>query len=134
MRIAPKFILFVLAGLTPVSAIAANYCNYVYTDEKEQCFQQNQLCREGTIPPGPGFTTCLAQDNYCMNDAETDYKNCQGTSAPPPCTGPLCGIAYRPKATGKFDPNHLVLNLVFPTTPATTRKSAAQSRRSGNGS
>lgn len=121
-----------------VPAFAANYCSSLLSTERRECSQQQNACdanvASGCADPNVPCDNCYGRLQACMDDAENDYYDCNGSSVPPPCSGPLCGVAYRTKATGKFDPNHLVLNLVFPATPATTNKLAVQIRRSCNGS
>ena len=139
MRIVPKaFYLSLVCGFLVSAApvFAANYCSSLLNTERRECSQQENVCdanvASGCADPNEPCDNCYGRLQACDDDAESDYYECNGSSVPPPCSGPLCGVAYSPRTTRKFDPNHLVLNLVFPTTPAGTNKLAVQFRRSSN--
>lgn len=141
MRLIAKMLsLAIVCGfaISAAPVFAGNYCPILLQAENEACNQGNRDClanvQNGCSDPNQICGDCQARTTLCRMYAEDDYYDCTGTSVPPPCSGPLCGVAYRPRAIKKFDPNHLVLNLVFPTTPATANKSAVQIRRSCNGS
>jgi len=115
MQLISKILALSLAGIFAIPAIpafASDTCVSLETADLRICTQNYVAC---TSDP----TTCNTYHAECITQAHDDYEQCLKDNNPPGTCDPnhqICGVTYRSRKYKIFDPNRLLIDIVFQPT------------------